>query len=155
MRVVVGQGSCGVATGARKTAAEFEKQIEDKGLGIDVSVTGCVGTCYLEPIVDVYEDDGSFTRYVQVQPENVEKIVDEHLKGGKVVDEQDLDIIRKALEKLSTKYERPVVTELLPLANFTIAEEYHQDYLIKNPDGYCHVDRRMFDIARNYGKNQQ
>ena len=71
------------------------------------------------------------------------------------VDEQDLDIIRKALEKLSTKYERPVVTELLPLANFTIAEEYHQDYLIKNPDGYCHVDRRMFDIARNYGKNQQ
>ena len=88
MRVVVGQGSCGVATGARKTAAEFEKQIAEKGLGIDVSVTGCVGTCYLEPIVDVYEDNGDMTRYVKVQPENVSRIVEEHLAGGKVVEEQ-------------------------------------------------------------------
>ena len=34
MKVVIGQGSCGVATGARKTAAEFEKQIADKNLDI-------------------------------------------------------------------------------------------------------------------------
>ena len=88
MRVVVGQGSCGVATGAKKTAAEFEKQIAEKNLGIKVGVTGCVGTCYLEPIVDVYEDDGHLTRYVKVQPENVAKIVDEHLIGGKPVEEQ-------------------------------------------------------------------
>ncbi len=88
MRVVVGQGSCGVATGAKKTAAEFEKQIAEKNLGIKVGVTGCVGTCYLEPIVDVYEDDGQLTRYVKVQPENVAKIVEEHLIGGTPVAEQ-------------------------------------------------------------------
>ena len=88
MRVVVGQGSCGVATGAKKTAAEFEKQIAEKNLGIEVGVTGCVGTCYLEPIVDVYEDNGELTRYVKVQPENVAKIVDEHLVGGTPVAEQ-------------------------------------------------------------------
>ena len=87
MRVVVGQGSCGVATGARKTAAEFEKQIADKNLNVEVSVTGCVGTCYLEPIVDVYEDNGDMTRYVKVQPDKVEKIVEEHLAGGKPVEE--------------------------------------------------------------------
>ena len=88
MRVVVGQGSCGVATGAKKTAAEFEKQIAEKNLGIEVGVTGCVGTCYLEPIVDVYEDNGELTRYVKVQPQNVEKIVTEHLIGGTPVAEQ-------------------------------------------------------------------
>ncbi|MDO5491893.1 MAG: (2Fe-2S) ferredoxin domain-containing protein, partial [Bacillota bacterium] len=88
MRVVVGQGSCGVATGAKKTAAEFEKQIAEKNLGIEVSVTGCVGTCYLEPIVDVYEDNGDMTRYVKVQPDNVAKIVEEHLVGGTPVAEQ-------------------------------------------------------------------
>ncbi|MBQ9059572.1 MAG: NADH-quinone oxidoreductase subunit NuoF [Firmicutes bacterium] len=88
MRIVVGQGSCGVATGAKKTAAEFEKQIAEKNLGIEVGVTGCVGTCYLEPIVDVYEDNGELTRYVKVQPENVAKIVDEHLVGGTPVAEQ-------------------------------------------------------------------
>ena len=87
MRVVVGQGSCGVATGARKTAAELEKQIADKGLDIPVSVTGCVGTCYLEPIVDVYDDNDELTRYVKVQPDKVERIVEEHLAGGKPVEE--------------------------------------------------------------------
>ena len=106
MRVVVGQGSCGVATGARKTAAEFEKQIAAKGLGIDVSVTGCVGTCYLEPIVDVYEDDGALTRYVKVQPENVEKIVEEHLAGGKVVEDQAISDVDK---EFVTRQERIVL----------------------------------------------
>ena len=37
-------------------------------------------------------------------------------------------------------YDKKVVVELEPLDNFYEAEEYHQDYLQKNPDGYCHVD---------------
>ncbi len=73
MKVVIGQGSCGVATGARKTAAEFEKQIAEKNLDVKIDITGCVGTCYLEPIVDVYEDSGKMTRYVKVQPETLQK----------------------------------------------------------------------------------
>ena len=69
MKVVIGQGSCGVATGAKKTATEFEKQIADRNLDVKVDITGCVGTCYLEPIVDIYDDDGGMTRYVKVQPD--------------------------------------------------------------------------------------
>lgn len=88
MKVVIGQGSCGVATGARKTAAEFEKQISDKNLDVKVDITGCVGTCYLEPIVDIYEDNGEMTRYVKVQPDKVEKIVEDHLVNHNVVQEQ-------------------------------------------------------------------
>lgn len=87
MKVIIGQGSCGIATGAKKTQAEFEAQMAKHGVNVDLDFTGCVGTCYLEPIVDVYEDDGKMTRYVKVQPEKVEKIVEEHLKGGKVVEE--------------------------------------------------------------------
>jgi len=87
MKVVIGQGSCGIATGAKKTQAEFEAQIAAKGVNVDIDFTGCVGTCYLEPIVDVYEDNGKMTRYVKVQPDRVERIVEEHLKGGKVVEE--------------------------------------------------------------------
>ena len=89
MKVVVGQGSCGVATGAKKTATEFEKQIKAKGLNIPVDLTGCVGTCYLEPIVDVYDDNG-LTRYVKVQPDKVTEIVEKHLIGGEVA--KDLEI---------------------------------------------------------------
>ncbi len=87
MKVIIGQGSCGIASGAKKTEAEFKKQIKDKKVKAEVGITGCVGMCYLEPIVDVYEDNGECTRYVRVQPENVEAIVDSHLKDGKVVEE--------------------------------------------------------------------
>ena len=87
MKIVVGQGSCGIATGAKKTAAEFEKQLKANNLDTELTITGCVGTCYLEPIVDVYEDNGDMTRYVKVQPDRVERIIEEHIKGGKPVEE--------------------------------------------------------------------
>lgn len=100
MKVIIGQGSCGVATGAKKTAAEFEKQIAAKNLDAVVDITGCVGTCYLEPIVDIYDDNGGMTRYVKVQPENVAEIVDQHIaKGVAVTDmaisEEDKQFIEK------------------------------------------------------------
>ena len=69
------------------------------------------------------------------------------------VDEKDIPVIQDALKDLSRQYDKPIVTELLPLENFTIAEDYHQDYLIKNPEGYCHVPFKMFDRAKNYKKN--
>ena len=69
------------------------------------------------------------------------------------VDEKDIPVIQDALKELARQYDKPIVTELLPLENFTIAEDYHQDYLIKNPEGYCHVPFKMFDRAKNYKKN--
>ena len=87
MKVVIGQGSCGIATGAQKTEAEFKAQLEKQNVDVELTITGCVGTCYLEPIVDVYEDNGDMTRYVKVQPDRVERIVAEHLKGGKPVED--------------------------------------------------------------------
>ncbi|MBR0599519.1 NADH-quinone oxidoreductase subunit NuoF [Sinanaerobacter chloroacetimidivorans] len=95
MKVVVGQGSCGVATGAKKTAAEFESQIKEKGLNIAVEKTGCIGTCYLEPIVDVYDDDGNITRYVKVQPGKVAEIVEKHLVSGEVAGNLEISDIDK------------------------------------------------------------
>ena len=100
MRVVVGQGSCGIATGAKKTVAALEKLIAEKGLNVEVGTVGCVGTCYLEPIVDVYEDNGDMTRYVKVQPEKVEEIVESHLVNHKVcedlaITEEDKQFIGK------------------------------------------------------------
>ena len=95
MKVVVGQGSCGVATGARKTSDELERLIAEKGLtNVAVDLTGCVGTCYLEPIVDVYGDDGALqARYVKVQPDKAAAIVEEHLMDGRIV--EDLAISRQ------------------------------------------------------------
>ena len=54
-------------------------------------------------------------------------------------DDSDLPVIRAVLDQEAKKYEKPIVTEVLPLVQFFPAEDYHQDYLEKHPDGYCHV----------------
>ncbi len=53
---------------------------------------------------------------------------------------EDMKVIEKVIEKEQMKYKKPIATEVLPLDGYFLAEEYHQDYLEKNPDGYCHVD---------------
>lgn len=53
---------------------------------------------------------------------------------------EDKAIIQKALDQEQKKYRKPLVVENLPLVHFYDAEEYHQDYLAKNPNGYCHID---------------
>lgn len=56
------------------------------------------------------------------------------------LDEADVPAIRAAIERVQRAYAQPVATEVVPLENFTLAEDYHQDYLDKNPMGYCHVN---------------
>ncbi len=63
-------------------------------------------------------------------------------------DEADRPVIEKALKGLAEQYSRPLAIEVKPLANFYPAEDYHQDYLDKNPGGYCHIDPALFDVAR-------
>ena len=55
-----------------------------------------------------------------------------------------------SLNELQKGYDKPLAIELLPLSNFYTAEEYHQKYLVKNPTGYCHVPKALFDEARNF-----
>ena len=47
--------------------------------------------------------------------------------------------------EIQKKYSEPLATELKPLENFWGAEEYHQKYLEKNPNGYCHIDMSLLD----------
>ena len=63
-------------------------------------------------------------------------------------DESQLDAIRKVMSEQQEKYEKPIVVEVEPLKNFYPADEYHQDYLDKNPNGYCHLPLELFEYAR-------
>lgn len=60
--------------------------------------------------------------------------------GVYYTDEKDKDIIERFMSKEQEKYDRPIAVEVQKLNNYVSAEEYHQDYLDKNPGGYCHVD---------------
>ncbi len=63
-------------------------------------------------------------------------------------DEASKEIIDKVVNIEKKRFERFCV-EIRPLVNFYPAEEYHQKYLIKNPNGYCHIGRDMFELAKN------
>lgn len=54
--------------------------------------------------------------------------------------EEDAAVIKNVMGKQQDRYEEAIVTEVKPLKNFYPAEEYHQNYLKKNPGGYCHID---------------
>lgn len=50
------------------------------------------------------------------------------------------EVIERVLANEQVKYDDPIVTEVEPLENYYLAEDYHQDYLEKNPNAYCHID---------------
>lgn len=62
-------------------------------------------------------------------------------------DPSELPVIEKSLQQLQTKYNKPLAIEVGPLKNFYPAEDYHQDYLDKNPGGYCHINPGLFKVA--------
>lgn len=57
------------------------------------------------------------------------------------IDHEDAPIIEKSLHKLQAKYKQKIQIECVPLKNFYPAEEYHQNYLTKHPQGYCHIPK--------------
>lgn len=67
-------------------------------------------------------------------------IGNQYRTGIYYVNTEDIEIIQQEIDQLATKYSEKIQTEVLPLNNYYRAEEYHQKYLFKNPNGYCHVD---------------
>jgi len=85
IRVVVGMATCGIAAGARPVMKAFMEEISKRNLqNVTVSMTGCVGVCRLEPVVEILERDGSRVTYVKMTAEKAARVVAEHIVNGKV-----------------------------------------------------------------------
>ena len=89
IRVVVGMATCGIAAGARPVLASFVEEVAKEGLTEKVTVTqtGCIGMCQLEPIVEVFVPGKEKVTYAKVSADKAKRVVAEHLKGGKPVEE--------------------------------------------------------------------
>lgn len=98
MKIVIGEGSCGIAAGAEKVRKAL--------LGCDLSgakltIAGCIGMCYLEPIVDIYDDNGDVKRLVRVTEKDAEKIAEYAQTGNEeaiadlLVSDEDKEFLEK------------------------------------------------------------
>ena len=98
MKIVVGEGSCGIAAGAEKVRQALLKQDLN---GAKLTIAGCIGMCYLEPIVDIYEDNQEVKRLVRVTENDAEKIRkyaktgDESFISSLLVSDEDKEFLNK------------------------------------------------------------
>jgi (2Fe-2S) ferredoxin len=88
VHVVVGMGTCGIASGAKETMKALLDIVEaEKKNDILVTQTGCIGLCAWEPIVEVTVSGESKVTYGKVSPQVATQIMEEHIKGGKILAE--------------------------------------------------------------------
>lgn len=98
----------------------------------------------LEKLLNMY--------FVSIDPTSVNKqghdVGMQYRTGIYYTDKNDLHIINEVILKQQNNYDDEIVVEVMPLKNFYAAEDYHQDYLDKNPNGYCHLPLELFEFAR-------
>ena len=86
VRVVVGMATCGIAAGARPVLNAFMEEVNKRGLSnVQVTQTGCIGVCRLEPIVEVFVPGQEKVTYVKMNAEKVPTIVAQHIVNKQVV----------------------------------------------------------------------
>lgn len=99
----------------------------------------------LEMILDLYFQTIDPTSLDQQGPD----IGTRYRTGIYYTDADDVDVIKNVTNRIALQYIQPIVVEIERLECFYLAEDYHQDYLDKNPTGYCHIPRSMFVLAKN------
>ena len=80
MRIVIGEGSCGIAAGAAKVHKAIEALMTENE-SFTLGSTGCIGMCFLEPIVDLYDGKTLLKRLVKVTADDASAIVEAARSG--------------------------------------------------------------------------
>ena len=88
IRIVIGMATCGIAAGAKLVLEAFREEVSKRGLAnVNVTQTGCIGVCQLEPIVEVYIPGEERVTYVIMTPEKVQSVVSSHIVNRQVAQE--------------------------------------------------------------------
>jgi len=116
----------------------------------DLKTSGHAETVKVIYNPDIISLEDILAHYLRVvNPVSVNKqgndVGTQYRTGIYYTDEADKTIIENILAKEQTKHDKPIAIEVEPLKQFYDAEEYHQDYLEKNPGGYCHIDLSLAD----------
>ncbi|MBP5452628.1 MAG: peptide-methionine (S)-S-oxide reductase MsrA, partial [Treponema sp.] len=154
MRTIYLAGGC--FWGVEKFFAQFEGVVDTEvgyANGPDAALLTykdvCNGSGHAETVKVIYDESRmSMTDllnyyFMVIDPVSVNRqgndVGIQYRTGIYYTDESQLDEIKAVYSEQEKKAGQPLAVELEPLRNFFSAEEYHQDYLDKNPGGYCHI----------------
>ncbi len=87
IRISVGMASCGIAAGAADIFALFRQKIEEENLPVVLDKTGCLGTCYREPLIEITAPGMPKVIYADVTAKKLDQIIERHIKNGEVITE--------------------------------------------------------------------
>lgn len=95
-RIVVGMASCGIAAGAKPVYDALVTEAAND-YPCDIVLTGCIGMCTLEPIVEVYDANNEKTTYVLMNEEKALEVLKRHIKGDEIVEEYTVNAVNKGV----------------------------------------------------------
>ena len=86
-KITIGMGTCGIAAGAREVMHAILDELQQREIEAHVTTVGCAGLCASEPLIDIEQAGGGRVTYGNVSPTMVPRIIEEHLIGGRIVEE--------------------------------------------------------------------
>ncbi|RKY53343.1 MAG: NADH-quinone oxidoreductase subunit F, partial [Candidatus Neomarinimicrobiota bacterium] len=86
MKINVGLGTCGISAGGRAVYSVLEEEIARKNLDVSLQVTGCMGMCYDEVLVELFDGNESYL-YGKVTPDMALEIINRHVIAGEPIPE--------------------------------------------------------------------
>ncbi len=143
VRGVVGT-EVGYANGKTKNPTYEDVVSHTTGFAETVKVKYDADQVDLKLLIDLY--------FKSIDPTTLNRqgndIGDNYRSGIYFTDTNTAAVVKSEVEKLAKNYSKPIVVEVVTLKNFYKAEDYHQDYLDKNPGGYCHIEPGLFEEAK-------
>ena len=140
--IKVGLASCGLAAGAGEVYNAIQKHIKKNKIDAELKKTACIGMCFVEPLVEIYEEEKKSITYGDVTPKNVGDIIDAFSKGKPIEENVIISNILKGSENKTFKKQKRIV-----LRNCGIIDPISiNDYLEK--DGYSALEKSMKNMTR-------
>jgi NADP-reducing hydrogenase subunit HndB len=85
--ITVGMGTCGIAAGAKDTLEAIKQELARLRIAARVGISGCIGICVKEPLVDIQQAGGPRITYANVSPEMVPRLIEQQLIQGRPIKE--------------------------------------------------------------------
>ena len=145
IHIIVGAGTCGRAAGADVVIEVLKDELKGRGIKADITRVGCIGLCYLEPLVDVVKKGKPRVCYGNVTPDKVSKIIDDYIVGDDPQSDMLLGSIGdETLDGVPRLFDMPVLKPQVRIATrncgFIDPEDINQ-YIARG--GYIGLDKAL------------